>query len=80
MNSRLHVVRAAAADVFGIPEGEVSAESSPESIPQWDSLKQLYLIMALEERFGIELDPSEIETVTTIGSIADVLERRLGPG
>jgi acyl carrier protein len=71
-------VRTIAASVFGVPESEITPESSPETVEVWDSLKQLYLILALEERFGVEFSPIEIEGISSMGSIVSLLEEKLG--
>jgi acyl carrier protein len=68
-------VRRVAADVFGLPEAEVTPESSPSTIVTWDSVQHLSLVLALEEEFGVQFDPEDIEQMTTIGAIVDVIEQ-----
>jgi acyl carrier protein len=53
-------------DVMGVPVATVNAESSPETLAGWDSVKHLTLAVALEERFGIALTPEEIESITNV--------------
>lgn len=71
-------VRAIAADVFGVPEERIDRDSSPESIEGWDSIQHLNFVLALEERFGFQLSPEEMDAMRTIGQIADIVDRRLG--
>ncbi len=47
-------------EVLDIPELSINVNSSSKTIDQWDSLKQMNLIIALEEEFGIEFDDDEI--------------------
>lgn len=70
-------VRAIASDVFGVPASKLSADSSPETIENWDSMQHLNLVLAIEEKFGIQLDPEEIEQMKTIGAVAAVVEKKL---
>lgn len=57
------------AQVFGIPAEEISARSSPETIPQWDSLKHMQLIMALEDDLGIEFTDDMIPELLSFEAI-----------
>ena len=70
-------VRAIAADVFGVDEGTIHPESSAETVEGWDSIQHLNFVLALEERFGVQLSPKEMEAVRTIGGAAEVIERRV---
>lgn len=56
MSSRLIGV---IAQVFGVPEGEIHESTSPDTLPRWDSLQHMHLIMALEAEYGVALDPEK---------------------
>jgi acyl carrier protein len=70
-------VRAIASDVFGVPAHKLSASSSPETIENWDSMQHLNLVLAVEEKFAIQLDPEEIEQMKTIGAVAGVVDKKV---
>jgi len=70
-------VRAIASDVLGVPAGKLSANSSPETVENWDSMQHLNLVLAVEEKFGIQLDPEEIEQMKNIGAVAAVVDKKL---
>jgi acyl carrier protein len=70
-------VRGIASDVFGVPAGKLSPSSSPETIENWDSMQHLNLVLAIEEKFGIQLDPEEIEQMKTIGAVAALVDKKL---
>ena len=72
-----HEVRNIASDIFGIPTAKLDAESSPESVESWDSVKHLNLVLALEERFAVEFAPEEIEKMKTLGATAAMLDSKL---
>ena len=46
--------------VFGILAESISNDASPDTIENWDSLKHMNLIVALEEEFDVEFDDEEI--------------------
>ncbi|MGA7590895.1 MAG: acyl carrier protein [Candidatus Sulfotelmatobacter sp.] len=70
-------IRRIASDLFAIPVERITACSSPESIEAWDSIQHLNLILAVEERFNLQLTPEETEQMTNIGEIAKIVDRRL---
>jgi len=43
------------ARVFEISEEQITPESSPDTLEQWDSLKHMELIVEIENYFQIEL-------------------------
>ena len=57
----LDKVQPIVADVMQIPLGYVTPASSPDTIETWDSLRHLNLVLALEESFGVQFSPEEIE-------------------
>ena len=46
----------------------------PGDIPEWDSLGQQNLIMALEQKFKIKLDIDEVLEMETVEDIIDTLQ------
>jgi acyl carrier protein len=74
--STLAEVRQIAADVFTLPLESVQPDSSPDSIPSWDSVQHLNLVMALEEKFAVQFEPEEFDGMTSIEAIAALLEQK----
>jgi len=70
-------VRNIVSDIFGIPADKITAESSPETIENWDSMQHLNLVLAIEEKFGVQLEPEDIEGMKTIGAVAALVEKKL---
>ena len=68
-------VRSIASDIFGIPADKVTAESSPETIENWDSMQHLNLVLAIEEKFAVQLEPEDIEQMKNIGAVAALVEK-----
>jgi acyl carrier protein len=68
-------VRSVASDIFGVPVDKITAESSPQTIDNWDSMQHLNLVLAIEEKFGVQLDPEDIEQMKNIGAVATLVEK-----
>jgi acyl carrier protein len=69
-------VRGIAADILQVKSSALSADSSPETIDSWDSVQHLNLTLALEQSFGFEFSPGEMDRMKTIGHIAAIVEAR----
>ena len=48
---------------------KVTLDSSMEDIPEWDSLKHIQLIIAIEEEFNITIDFSDTLDMTSLPEI-----------
>jgi acyl carrier protein len=70
-------IRTMASDLFGVPAERINAASSPETIENWDSIQHLNLVLAVEEKFGVQFSPEEIEQMKTIGETAKLVENKL---
>jgi acyl carrier protein len=70
-------IRSMASDLFGVPAERITATSSPETLENWDSVQHLNLVLALEEKFGLQLSPEEVEQMKSIGDTAKLIETKL---
>ncbi len=52
----------------------ISDEDSSETIPSWDSVRHLSLIMAIEEHYGITFEADEISNLVSVRAIAAAVE------
>jgi acyl carrier protein len=77
LNSTLAQVQAIASDIFGVPAGKITADSSPETIETWDSMQHLNLVLAIEEKFGLQLSPEEIEEMKSVGAVATLVDKKI---
>lgn len=73
--STFEQVRNLASDIFGVPADKITAESSPETMENWDSMQHLNLVLAIEEKFGVQLEPEDIEQMKNIGAVAALVEK-----
>ena len=74
-SSTFEQVRNLASDIFGIPADKITAESSPATIENWDSMQHLNLVLAIEEKFEVQLEPEDIEQMKSVGAVAELVER-----
>ena len=56
----------------------IAETDSVQTVPSWDSVHHLSLVMAIEERFGVTFDAEEIPELTSVAAISEALERREG--
>ena len=71
-------LREVVASVLGVETEELSDSDSPESLPSWDSVAHIQLVVAIEAEFGIEFSPEEIGELSSLGEIRERIETRTG--
>jgi acyl carrier protein len=56
--------------------GRLRLEDSPQTIPTWDSLAQLNLIIAIEDTIGSELTTNEVISLQSVAAVIEVCSAR----
>ena len=74
MNKIELTIRQLMADIFNQPIDKITVESSQDNVDNWDSLKHLDLIVALEEEFEISIPIEEVGHLTSFKIIAVVVK------
>jgi acyl carrier protein len=64
--TELHVI---VARVLDLPAGDVHDEMGPKTVGQWTSLRHIQLIAAVEDAYGIRLNPREIRSVRSVSQL-----------
>ena len=64
------------ANVLRIREDRIGEKTRMQDIAEWDSLKHMELIVAIEQAYGIELTGDEIADMTSISSIKQIVGQR----
>lgn len=72
----LDSVRRIVSDVFEVPEEQIKAESSPDNVESWDSIHHLNLVLALEQEFGVQFTPEEIEQLLSVELIVALVDEK----
>jgi citrate synthase len=57
------------ADALGILASRVTDELAFRSVPEWDSLRHVELMLALEEHWGRRIDPDLVLSLTSVAAI-----------
>lgn len=65
------------AAILGVNQDTISEASSMGNINGWDSLKNIKLVIALEEAFGIELDEDDIVMMNSYQRIKQILDQKI---
>ena len=65
-------------DVFMRDDMVLTPELSAKDVKGWDSFKQIEIIMATEERFGIQLNTREIDSLQMVGDLVRVVASKTG--
>ena len=73
MDEKLNEILCAVLDVDAI-----AASDGAGTIATWDSLRHLQLMTALEEAYGILLDPEEMMQLNTVAAIQAAIAARSG--
>jgi acyl carrier protein len=56
---------------------QVNDSTSPQTVAQWESLRHIKLVLALEEEFDIHFSDDEVHSLLSFGSICDAVGRKL---
>jgi acyl carrier protein len=62
-----------------VPVESVADDSSPATLPQWDSLAHLNLVMSLEQKFAVKFTLEEIVQLQDVPTIRRFLENKKCP-
>lgn len=70
MNDELRLLLA---DVFQVPPDCLDDETSPQTMPAWDSLATVNLVTALEQHFECTFSLEELVQLGSVGAIRRLL-------
>lgn len=63
------------AGIFEVTADALTMETAYESIPQWDSVMHLRLVMEVQSEFNVDIPLEEIPTLDTLGKVYSYLNR-----
>tara|TARA_B100000795_G_scaffold231725_1_gene189689 strand:+ start:122 stop:352 length:231 start_codon:yes stop_codon:yes gene_type:complete len=61
-------------DILDLEEGQLTPESSPIDIDEWDSMANVNIIVALEEEFEIKFKLEDILDVKTVNDFINLVD------
>jgi acyl carrier protein len=54
----------------------LKAEDSPLTLGSWDSVRQVDIVLSVEDAFGIDLSTAEIADLRSVSALIEILRRR----
>jgi citrate synthase len=70
-------LKATIASALNVPVDQVADDSSGLTVPEWDSIGHMNLVLALEERFNTSFTVDEIMAMRDVATIRTVLEGKI---
>jgi acyl carrier protein len=64
-------------DVFMRDDMTLTPALTARDVDGWDSFRQIEIMVSVEERFNIKLNTREIDSLRSVGDLADVIARKL---
>ena len=64
-------------DLFDDDALELRPGLTATDVPEWDSFNHINLIVAIEAKFGIKFQTAELESMQTVGHLADLIQSKL---
>jgi acyl carrier protein len=71
-------VKAVMADVLGCMPEDIPEDANPDTLADWDSLRHLELMLALETEFHLRLTTEAMSELVSLHRITDYLGERAG--
>jgi acyl carrier protein len=64
--------------IHDVPAGPdaIALDSSTKTTRNWDSLRHVELVVAIEERYGVSFSASEVFALTSVQGFCDMLARK----
>jgi acyl carrier protein len=63
-------------EVFDLDSSQITPTTTKNDLDEWDSMKQLELITALESQFSVKFTIDEMISIDSIPKIIEALEKR----
>jgi acyl carrier protein len=60
-------------EIFQLAPEQITDDSSPKTVPRWDSMNSMVLTMALEEEFNIQFTDQELVKMYDFGKICEAV-------
>ena len=64
-------------DLFDEESLDLRPGLTAAEVPEWDSFNHINLIVAVEAKFGIKFQTAELESMQTVGHLADLIQSKL---
>lgn len=65
-------------DALDVDPAELDTDTELADVEGWDSLRQLNVMIAIEESTGVAMEPDDLQKMTTLSRIAQIVDERQG--
>lgn len=62
--------------VFEVPVEQINEDTSPDNMEDWDSIRHMNLVVALEEEFNVEFNDIEIIEMLNMALIVEIIKNK----
>lgn len=69
-------LRAVLATMLQLPESQITADTSSETLEKWDSIAHMNIMLALEEAFSISFTDDEIMRHRSVAALGALIEKK----
>jgi acyl carrier protein len=59
------------------PDLQVSMQTTAENVVDWDSFNHINIVVAVEERFGVQFHTAEIEELKSVSDLVDLVWKKI---
>ena len=73
-----HRFFAVLSSILSVNPESLGPESSRDSLEEWDSIKHMYVMLALEEEFSIEFTDDEIANLANVSDLMHAMTAKTG--
>jgi acyl carrier protein len=56
---------------------ELAANTTANDVPEWDSMNNIFLMVAIEQTFSIKFRAAEMERLSNVGSLVQLISGKI---
>lgn len=64
-------------DIFDDDTLEVTESTCSDDVEDWDSLEQINILVAIQDRFGIQFSLDDVSDLKDVGDTLDLIESKI---
>ena len=64
-------------DIFAREDIVVSPQTTAADVTGWDSMKQIEINIAVEEKYGIRLTSREVDRMHSVGDLIEIIAQKV---
>ena len=76
-NELLEAVAEILRDIFDDDTLEVTESTCSDDVEDWDSLEQINILVAIQDRFGIQFSLDDVSDLKDVGDTLDLIESKM---